>query len=203
MSADLQTKYNALTTEQKALATQLTQQGVDLNTAITQAQIQTQQQVTSLQTDLQTKYNTLTDQQKLLATQLTQQGVDFNTAITQAQAQTQAGFTGLSSTLAANQIATQNAIAASTAANQASAVKTQRTGNLNTLMNMLGQAEDTKGQQVTVKQADPAKIGYVYDFNSIFANPSQEKMFVSPYAQGGMVNGFDAVNDELLKILKG
>jgi hypothetical protein len=68
---------------------------------------------------------------------------------------------------------------------------------------MLGQAEDTKGQQVTVKAADPAKIGYVYDFNSIFANPSQEKMFVSPFAEGGMVGGSDDVNEELLKLLKG
>jgi biotin operon repressor len=88
-------------------------------------------------------------------------------------------------------------------ANAAQALKTQRTGNLNNLMNMLGQAEDTGGQQVTVKAADPAKIGYVYDFNSIFANPSQEKMFVSPYAEGGMVDGSEDVNDELLKILKG
>ena len=88
-------------------------------------------------------------------------------------------------------------------AQAAAAVKTQRLGNLNTLTSMLGQAEDTKGQQVTVKQADPAKIGYVYDFNSIFANPSQEKMFVSPFAEGGMVDGSEDINDELLKILKG
>jgi hypothetical protein len=76
-------------------------------------------------------------------------------------------------------------------------------GNLNNMMNMLGQAGDTGGQQVTVKAADPAKIGYVYDFNSIFANPAQEKMFVSPFAQGGMVDGSEDINDELLKILKG
>jgi hypothetical protein len=88
-------------------------------------------------------------------------------------------------------------------ANAAAALKTQRMGNLNTLTNMLGQAEDIGGQQVTVKAADPAKIGYIYDWNSIFANPSQEKMFVSPFAQGGMVDGSEDVNDELLKILKG
>ena len=70
-------------------------------------------------------------------------------------------------------------------------------------MNMLGQAGDTGGQQVTTNQVDPAKIGYVYDWNSIFANPSQQNMFVSPYAKGGVVGGLDEVNDELLNILKG
>jgi len=88
-------------------------------------------------------------------------------------------------------------------AQAAAALKTQRMGNLNTLTSMLGQAEDTKGQQVTVKAADPAKIGYIYDWNSIFANPSQEKLFASPFAQGGMVDGPEDVNEELLKILKG
>jgi hypothetical protein len=87
--------------------------------------------------------------------------------------------------------------AARNAANQA------RLGNINTLTSMLGQAGDTGGQQVTVKAADPAKIGYIYDWNSIFANPSQEKMFASPFAQGGLVDGSDDVNEELLKILKG
>jgi hypothetical protein len=88
-------------------------------------------------------------------------------------------------------------------AQAAAALKTQRMGNLNNLVNMLGQAGDTGGQQVTVKAADPAKIGYIYDWNSIFANPQQAGMFVSPYAQGGMVDGSDDVNEELLKILKG
>ena len=90
---------------------------------------------------------------------------------------------------------------AQNAANQA------RLGNVNTLMQMLGQAQDTTGQQVTVKAADPTKIGYIYDWNSIFANPSQEKMFASPYggyAKGGVVGDdlLDA-NEELLKILRG
>ena len=88
-------------------------------------------------------------------------------------------------------------------AQAASALKTQRMGNINNLVNMLGQAGDTGGQQVTVKAADPAKIGYIYDWNSIFANPQQAGMFVSPYAKGGMVDGSDDVNEELLKILKG
>ena len=89
----------------------------------------------------------------------------------------------------------------------AQALKTQRMGNVNSLMGMLGQAGgtggDAGGQQTTVKAADPAKIGYIYDFNSIFANPAQEKMFVSPYAKGGLVDDSEDANDELLKILKG
>jgi hypothetical protein len=76
-------------------------------------------------------------------------------------------------------------------------------GNLNTMMGMLGRSNDIGGQQVTVKPADPAKIGYVYNFDSIFANPTQEKMFASPYgnyAEGGMVE--DDVNAELIKMLR-
>jgi hypothetical protein len=92
-------------------------------------------------------------------------------------------------------------------AQAAAAQRTQRMGNLNTLTGMLTQSPDLQGQQVTVKAADPAKIGYIYDFNSIFANPAQEKMFASPYggfAQGGAVRSdVDDVNDELLKFLKG
>jgi hypothetical protein len=99
------------------------------------------------------------------------------------------------------------------------AQRTQRMGNINTMMNMLTQAPDIAGQQVTVKAPDPAKIGYIYDFNSIFANPAQERMFVTPFsqpqptqrrpmgfgfAQGGAVRSeLDDVNDELLKMLKG
>ena len=80
---------------------------------------------------------------------------------------------------------------------------TQQKNNVNSLMGWLSQAQDAGGQQVTVKAADPTKIGYVYDFNSIFANPTQQKMFVTPYAEGGSVGSIDEVNDELLKILKG
>ncbi len=90
------------------------------------------------------------------------------------------------------------------AANEQAALKTQRLGNLNTMMQMLGQAGDAGGQQVTVKAADPAKIGYIYDWSSIFANPSQQQLFVTPYAQGGAVRSeMDDVNDELLKFLRG
>jgi hypothetical protein len=112
----------------------------------------------------------------------------FKTVADEAEATRQAQAAEAEKT---RQAATRNA------ANQA------RLGNINSLTSMLAQAGDTGGQQVTVKAADPAKIGYIYDWNSIFANPSQEKMFASPFAQGGMVDGSDDVNEELLKILKG
>jgi DNA-binding phage protein len=225
VSQDLQTKFNALTKEQQTLATQLQQQGVDLNTAITQAQQQTTQQIAGVSQDLQTKFNTLTQMDQNLVAQLTRQGVDLNTAINQVQTQSTEQYTNLTNLLTTNQAAIQKQIADDAAAakvrsdTEAAAAKarsdalakagatqaqqTQRNANLNNLMNMLGQAGDVAGQQVTVKGVDPAKIGYVYDWNSIFANPAQQNMFVSPYAKGGMVNGVDEVNDELLNILKG
>lgn len=108
------------------------------------------------------------------------------------------------------------------------ALRTQRMGNLNSMMGMLMQSPDIGGQQVTVKSPDPAKIGYIYDWSSIFANPAQEQMFITPFsqpqqpttspmvagrqqrpmgamfAQGGEVrNEVDDVNNELLKILRG
>lgn len=128
------------------------------------------------------------------------------------------GPTGIFGQLATDQAATQKAIADAQAAAAADAEKTRqaaarnalnqvRLGNVNSMMSMLSQAPDTGGQQVTVKAADPSKIGYIYDWSSIFANPSQEKMFASPYgayAQGGVVRDeVDDVNDELLKILRG
>ena len=290
VQADLQTKYATLTAEQKALATQLTNQGVDLKTAIDQAVTTLQSGIADVSTDLQTKYAALTAEQKALATQLTNQGVDLNTAIATAkgEVQTQIGAlqdvvgrgtqqatqsdldavinlletqgaydaqydyngdkvidqkdkvaietylrsqdptykpdtndpftynpaagskwapTGVFKTVqdeaAATRQAQQNEAAATRRAQAAAALKTQRMGNLNTLMGMMGQADDTGGQQVTVKAADPAKIGYIYDWNSIFANPSQEKMFASPFAQGGAVDDVEDVNNELLKFLKG
>ena len=116
--------------------------------------------------------------------------------------------TGIFGSIAESELATQRTIAdeaaRTRAAQEQAALKTQRLGNLNTMMQMLGQAGDVGGQQVTVKAADPAKIGYIYDWNSIFANPQQAQMFVTPYAQGGAVrNEMDDVNDELLKILRG
>jgi hypothetical protein len=115
--------------------------------------------------------------------------------------------TGLFGELASGQAALQKQIAdeaeATRAANQAAALRNQRMGNLNTMMQMLGQSPDVAGQQVTVKAPDPLKLGYVYDWGSIFANPQQEKMFATPYAEGGPVKDPLATNSELLKILRG
>jgi len=236
LSEQTKTQYNNLTAGQKAIVDQLSQQGIDLTSAIIRAQNATgeqiagvagqvgdlSKQVTGLSTDLQSKYNSLTAGQKDLADQLAKQGVDLNTAISTAAAATAQGFENVYGQMSANQAATEKAIADAAAATQAkaaaeaeatrkaqaaSALKTQRLGNINTLMGMVAQAPDVSGQQVTVKAADPTKIGYIYDWNSIFANPSQEKMFASPYggyAKGGVVGDdiFDA-NEELLKILRG
>lgn len=62
------------------------------------------------------------------------------------------------------------------------------------------QAPDAMGQQVTVRQPDPLNLRYIYDFNSIFANPQQAGMFPSPYAKGGQV---DDTTDKLLNIIGG
>jgi hypothetical protein len=96
VSEDVQAKYDALTAEQKALAEQLRQQGVDFGSAIEQAQAQTQQQIEGLSADVQAQYDALTTEQKALATSLAQQGVDLNDAIAQAQAQTQEQIEGVS-----------------------------------------------------------------------------------------------------------
>jgi hypothetical protein len=81
LSADVQAKYDALTGEQQALANALTQQGVDLNTAIETARTELSGQVGDLSADVQAKYDALTGEQQALANALTQQGVDLNTAI--------------------------------------------------------------------------------------------------------------------------
>ena len=112
--------------------------------------------------------------------------------------------TGIFGEISDLQRATAEEAARTRATQEQAALKTQRLGNLNTMMQMLGQSPDIEGQQVTVKAADPAKIGYIYDWSSIFANPAQQQMFVTPYAQGGAVRSeTDDVNDELLKILRG
>ena len=174
--------------------------------------------VANLATDVQTKYDSLTQSQKDLAALMNQQGIDLNTAIDTVKASADTGFKNVTDLITTNQAATQKSIEDAAAATQAAAaaeagrtraanaqnaMNAAKLGNVNSLMQMLGQANDLGGQQVTVKAADPAKIGYIYDFNSIFANPSQEKMFASPYgsyAQGGTV---EEVNEELLKILRG
>lgn len=82
------------------------------------------------------------------------------------------------------------------AAAQAKAgLRQQRMGQF---MNILGQAPDLLSQQVQVKAPDPARIGYIYDWSSIFSTPSQQAMFASPFAEGGTVD-----EDELIRYLRG
>ena len=78
------------------------------------------------------------------------------------------------------------------------ATETQRMGNLGDLMGMLMQAPDAAGQTVSVRTPDPARINYIYDFDSIFANPQQGAMFPSPYKKGGKVGDDD---DEFYKLI--
>jgi hypothetical protein len=260
VSQDLQTKYDALTDGQKALANQLTQQGVDLNTAIDFASQQaaealagTEQRLGTQIGDLQTTLGrpgaqaTQADLDTIIGILSSQGAYDANYdfdgdgAITQKDADAISGVlgggagvgvgaagskwapTGLFAQQAEEAERTRQAQAAEAArirqAQAQQAQRTQRMGNINSMMGMLTQAPDIGGQQVTVKAPDPAKIGYIYDWSSIFANPAQEKMFVTPFsqpqpaqqrpmgfgfAQGGAVRGeLDDVNDELLKMLKG
>jgi hypothetical protein len=60
------------------------------------------------------------------------------------------------------------------------------------------QQEDVYGQRVDVKTPDPMRINYLYDFQSIFANPQQASLFPTPYAKGGQV---EDSTDKLLRIL--
>lgn len=58
---------------------------------------------------------------------------------------------------------------------------TQQKTQFGSLMGMLFSAPDAAGQTVSVKTPDPARINYIYDFGSIFANPSQASLMPSPY----------------------
>tara|TARA_R100001463_G_scaffold29232_1_gene66552 strand:- start:4391 stop:10141 length:5751 start_codon:yes stop_codon:yes gene_type:complete len=97
----------------------------------------------------------------------------------------------------------------------------QQQENLRDLLSMEQQGL-FKGAKTTVSAADPANIDYLYDFNSIFANPSQQGLFASPYstttrnktanqpmAPMPMASGFakggqvEDENDMLLRILGG
>jgi hypothetical protein len=110
--------------------------------------------------------------------------------------------TGIYGVLAEQEAAARERDAAQRAQAARLARQTQQRQNVNTLQQLLMGAPDIGGQQVTVKAPDPAQIGYIYDWSSIFANPQQEKMFITPYAEGGMVEDDDAVTAELLKILR-
>ena len=264
VSQDLQTKYDALTDGQKALANQLTQQGIDLNTAIDFASQQAAEALAGTEQRLTSEIQTVADLLGKPARSVTQADIDLVNQMLQGEQQVNTAYdanqdgkidqadvdlltrllagdvnqgelswapaagtvwgpTGLFAEQAAEAERTRQAQAAEAERTRQQqrqlAQRTQRMGNVNTMMGMLSQAPDIGGQQVTVKAPDPAKIGYIYDWNSIFANPAQEKMFVTPFsqpqpaqqrpmgfgfAQGGAVRGeLDDVNDELLKMLKG
>jgi dihydrofolate reductase len=96
------------------------------------------------------------------------------------------------------QLATLQQQSAQQAAAQLQATQTaQRQANFGQMLNLLSQQPDISGQKVTVKPPDPARIGYTYDWSSIFATPGQEKLFASPFAEGGQVDV-----DELINILR-
>ena len=76
----------------------------------------------------------------------------------------------------------QKAQTAATAKAQAAQAKeAQQKNQFGQLVNMLFQAPDAAGQQVTVKTPDPARINYIYDWSSVFATPSQASLMPSPY----------------------
>jgi hypothetical protein len=62
LTADVQAKFDALTAEQKVIATNLEKQGVDLNEAIETAKTQTQQQITDLGIEVDARINELMQQ---------------------------------------------------------------------------------------------------------------------------------------------
>jgi hypothetical protein len=95
----------------------------------------------------------------------------------------------------AEQAAAGRAAQAQIAADQRAMVA-KKQQQQNTLFNLLSQAPDAGGQRVDVKTPEAAKIGYAYDWSSIFANPQQEKMFMTPYAKGGRVKTLaDEINE--------
>ena len=76
----------------------------------------------------------------------------------------------------------------------------QQMSNMSDFRNLLMQQQDISGQRVDVRTPDPMRINYLYDFSSIFANPSQSSLFPSPYAEGGQV---EDTTDKLLRIIGG
>ena len=77
---------------------------------------------------------------------------------------------------------------------------------------LLGSAKDLSGQQVKTSPGELANIKYLYDFNSVFANPKQEGLFAGPYgrderedtpmaaASGGLI---ETENDRFLRLIRG
>ena len=63
----------------------------------------------------------------------------------------------------------------------------QRKENIKDMYQMIEQSGDAYGQRVDVKTPEPGNLNYIYDFSSIFANPSQEGLFARPF--GGPARG--------------
>ena len=82
-----------------------------------------------------------------------------------------------------------------------------------------GIAQLAGARQVTLTPPEVAEIDYMYDFDSIFANPEQEKLFTSPYknftterdvfdnfdndARMTRTTPYERTTDEILNILRG
>lgn len=244
ITADVQAKYDALTAEQKALADQLTQQGIDLNTAINTVRGELGAQIDEVaaavgkparsvtQDDIDYVNNILQGTAETdMAYDANQDGVVDQTDIdllTDVLAGTTPQWLAPADTVWAptglyqgqqqlqEQIAQEAEQTRQAAAANARAL--QLRGAANTFSNMILQSPDLQGQKVQVKAPDPTKIGYVYDWSSIFANPTQQQLFTSPFgasrpvsqaagftgfARGGMVTESDAIDEELRNILRG
>ncbi len=77
---------------------------------------------------------------------------------------------------------------------------------------LLGDAQDLSGRQVKTSPGELANIKYLYDFESVFANPKQEGLFAGPYgrderedtpmaaASGGLI---ETENDRFLRLIRG
>jgi predicted nucleic acid-binding Zn-ribbon protein len=91
-------------------------------------------------------------------------------------------------------LVTQTAIDTQTAIQQQAEAQRNRSA--------FGQLLAAPGYSITADQVDPAKIDYIYDFSSIFANPQQVALYGSPfgYREGGQI---DATTDKLLRIIGG
>ncbi|RPJ30158.1 MAG: hypothetical protein EHM17_00315 [Verrucomicrobiaceae bacterium] len=139
---------------------------------------------------------------------LMRQGADYQTATTQAQTELKQGQAQLGTkvgelgtkvgdlgTTLGGQIA---GLGTQLTAAKQQAAQAQQQANMGTLFGLLGGFGGQQAAPQAAAPVTPANIGYVYDIGgkSIFANPQQEKAFVSPYAEGGTV-------EDLMKILRG
>lgn len=98
-AADVQTKYEALTAEQKTIADNLKAQGIEINAAIAQAALTTAADIAGVKTDAQTKYEALTTAQKSEVDARVLQGETLAAAIVAAQTKTETQIGNLTADL--------------------------------------------------------------------------------------------------------